>query len=332
MTPYNDFKTLTNIREWTPAEGDTLSNETYEKFVKSFEQDAHAAYKDSGTGSYYYFMGHQPKYQTDGTVKNLPLYNEIKWLCHSRWTGGHSSEFTDGFLNIFPNNLRPEINSRFYNFLFDKDESPFKEALKTCVILRDPKKDMFPHGLMWTNSEGCDIRLFTSLLIATRLCSGWALDIVWDRLVAFGFTPREALSILPLFNWDNMTVTGSTSPIERYSDNAFAEVELNSTGPWASDQPFGNKLNKESRWDNFSPQKVINCEPTYHEGLKTSKQCRPNPCNYLWNGDKPFFRNSLRMESEFRTNLVKGKCVSSQVNEIREMLNNGVLINWHKVA
>ncbi len=320
---------LNNIRDWKPEANDTLRPETFEQFCKSWDRDSKYVYKDSGTATFFYFTGNGGgTMDNKGNVTENGNYHAYHYLCHAHWTSGHSPKFTDGFMNIFPNNHRPESNARFYNFLFDDETSPFKDALPTCVILRDSEKANFPQGLLWTNSEGCDIRIFTNLLIATRLCSGWALDNVWGRLVDLGFTEREALVLTPLFSWAGQTLTLTTSPSSKWKDDAWTTTSLSNTGPWASDQPFGYKMNNANRWDKFSPKRVLNADPIYHEGIKTSSKIGPNPCNYIWNGNEVVFQGPLRNSSILKKGLLANKLPKDLVSEISGKLNNDVPINW----
>lgn len=320
-----------DINDWKPEKTDTLSEETFTQFVLHHDKDRKNVFKNSGSASYYYFLGQNARLKADYTTYEYkPRFKRHHYLCHAYWTQGHSPKYTDGFMNIFPNNLRPEINQRFYDFLFHSEDSPWKEALKSCVILRDKEQNGFPYGLLWTDVKGCDIRLFTSLLIATRLCSGWALDIIWCRLVDMGFTPREAVCLIPLFSWDGQTLTVGTEPVSKFRDKAFETDTLTHTGPWSSDQPFGYKLDNEHRWNMFDPRRVVEANPQYPEGLKYSDTTSPNPCNYLWNSEGRLWKGILNGNHKFCRMVKSGEADTGLIADMSFAIRKGIAIDWSK--
>lgn len=103
------------------------------------------------------------------------------------------------------------------------------------------------------------------------------MDIVWDQLVKSGLSPRGAMALLTLFQWNDMSLTTGGEAIKsRYDSTTLQSMILGMKGRYSADQPFN--------WE-MDPKRVLNADPLVDDSQVLSSKTKPNPCNQIW--DKP---------------------------------------------
>lgn len=262
-----------DIADWSPEKGDTLTPEVHKQMVEFVNKHSPDPFSMITNAATYAFNGFVREYKSSKVVET-ERFLTFTYLCHAHWTEHSHPEYTNGFLNIFRRNLRPDVNKRFLEFLLSPTESPWKAALRDVVVIRNKNRDNFPIGILWTRTDRTDILVFTNLLIASRLLGGWGLDIVWDQLVKSGLSPRGAMALLTLFQWNDMSLTTGGEAIKsRYDSTTLQSMILGMKGRYSSDQPFNWKMD---------PKRVLNADPLVNDNKVLSSKTKPNPCNQIW--------------------------------------------------
>jgi hypothetical protein len=292
-------RTIWNLKDYQVSDGDTLSAEDLLELKDFFDNKKNSVFRLTKDASHYAFPTEQIVYKGYEPSKKR-FITRNSYLCHYYWTSGAVPGVTNGYINIFPNNCRPTINGMFLNYLLSPTESPFKDAMRDLWIIRskDEATKGFPMGILWADIRTTNALLLTNLLITTRLCTGWSLDLVWHRLLQMGFSKPVALILSTLFEFNKQTVTGSSSFGPHFvAAELSKKLNLTNNGPHTTDQPIGRSDSDTgaSSYQKFSPKKFINgdynVDPnevnTLTEGVGLTKT------NHLWFGEKAVLETEI---------------------------------------
>lgn len=302
LSPEELSRTIWDLDAFEVSKSDTLKPEQLKQFQEFFHYRKPKVFELGKNATHYAFYGRE-HYYSGGTIKYSSTFSSHDYLCHYYWTYGANPEYTTGLINIFPNNCRPKINSIFWKYLLSPTESPYRDALKDLWIIRSNESETkgFPMALLWTDVSKTPVLLLTHLLIASRLLTGWSLDIVFKRLLDMGFSPPNAMILSTLFEFKKQTVTGSESFGNHFKRDKILKT-LTAFGPHVSDQPFGRYMGENDQgWQELSPQKFANGDYSDKFVLADvhSNGVSLNKTNHIWFGDKPFLRGQLGVEVEY---------------------------------
>lgn len=299
LTPQELSRTIWNLDDFQVSSEDTLKPHQFERFKKFYDEHKSKIFSLGSYSALYTFPGRSSLWNGKTYEENTDHHNAFTYLCHYYWTC-NACKHTTGLLNMFPNNVRPKVNAEFWKYLLSPTESPYRDVLKDLYVLRSSKEDTkgFPEGILWTNTDKTDVLLLTHMLITSRLLTGWALDIVFLKLIQMGFSKPVAMLLSVLFEFNKQDVTGSESFGVHFKHDSTDPIKgrLTAFGPHTSDQPFGRSEYDGgwlSNWNNLSPKKFINGDYTTEEYNTLPKTANLSKTNQLWFGDHPILTGQL---------------------------------------
>lgn len=212
-------------------------------------------------------------------------FQSSSYLCHSYYMRG-VTKYTTYVYNAFTTQTNKNTTT-FLKWLLSED-SPYSELwtkyghLFTVYIEKDTKR---PLCISCTEFDKVPLKLFSNFLICSRLGYAWALGHLWQFLIDNGFTPTEALGIIPFFAFHGQEITTNASRNGRHTDEFRKHYKLTYQHPANTDMPF-TYGSKEHFHFPILRDKAYNKEFAL-ETLSMNPEVSPNPCNSMWSTTIP---------------------------------------------
>ena len=159
--------------------------------------------------------------------------------CHKEF-GSEACGSTTFVGTMFTNNMWPECNREYLEYILSETESPWKDTFQNMVVIRD-SEDGYPYGFIFFRVNETQIKLLTSFLIVSRMSGSWKQSSFFRYFNKIsGFTKPESIFLSSYFS------SATTNYID-YKD-AYRHMEPNGLqksntvislqGQCSADQPF----------------------------------------------------------------------------------------------
>lgn len=221
--------------------------------------------------TYYSYFSASPQYSKEGKVFYERRPFDIGYYCMRALSDVNPAP--DSLYFFIKHKERTEITKKFYEFLFGPN-SPWAKVFYGIALVFKTNEDIPDAVIMHDNTV--DAKILVNLFTAIRLHTCWGLDYVFHRLLAAGFSEREAFLLSSLFQWNNQTITGSEDSFRHLKD--MSSVTLTMNGCSKTDMPIMPEYNK-STFSNLFHRKTLRLTGKYSDGASIQ------PNNYLWHSD-----------------------------------------------